>query len=584
MQIRQIKVSNFRGIKSLDWKPGSPFCCLIGPGDSGKSTVLDAVEAALSSRWFAFTEPDFLACDTTRPIVIEATIGELSKALKSDERLGLYVRGWTSAGELRDEPEDDDEPVLTVRLTVDASMEPVWELTCDRVDDPRTLSNRDRALFGLVRLAGEDARHLAWGQGSVLSRLTGDTHEASTRLAHAYKAARENAKLDEIESLAKAAKKAEEFAKGLGAYVEGSYEPGLELGRSGLSSGSIALHDDGVPLRLAGLGTRRLATLAIQKSAISEGAIVLVDEIENGLEPHRIIGAIAQLKADQDISAAADRPVGQVLMTTHSDVAIAETGPERLRVVQMTRPGRQATVLAPTALEPIRVLLRFTPRALFSKRILVTEGNTELGLLLGIREHWPARHAGKPIEQLGVAIAEGNGAQAPAMALTLQELGFQTAIFRDSDTALSPAEQASLAAASIQVFEYAGNLNTEQSIFGAAPDDLVQELLVYARSERGDDFIDNSLVAKITDLSVERVRDHFKGWHLFTTLDGSQLRTAIADVACGKPPPGKKDKKPWFKDQRIARGLAPMVWRIAEASPGSPLATTLNQAEAWLYA
>ena len=519
MQIRKIKVAHFRGIESLDWKPGSPFCCLIGPGDSGKSTVLDAVEAALSSRWFAFTEPDFLACDTTRPIVIEATVGELSKALKSDERLGLYVRGWTSAGELHDEPEDDDEPVLTVRLTVDASMEPVWELICDRVDDPRTLSNRDRALFGLVRLAGEDARHLAWGQGSVLSRLTGDTHEASARLAQAYKAARENAKLDEIESLANAAEKAEGFAKGLGAYVEGSYEPGLELGRSGLSSGSIALHDDGVPLRLAGLGTRRLATLAIQKSAISEGAIVLVDEIEHGLEPHRIIGAIAQLKADQEASVAAARPVGQVLMTTHSDVAVGETGPERLRVVQMTRPGRQAAVLAPTAPDPI--------------------------------------------------------AQAPAMALALHELGFQTAIFRDSDTTLSPAEQASLAAAGIQIFEYGGDLNTEQAIFGAASDDLVQELLNFAREERGNDAIDNNIDIKIPDLTLAVIRETFSAWELFSELDGPQLREAIAEVAV---------RKKWFKDQRIGRGLSPMVWRIAEAAPGSLLATALRQAEAWLYA
>lgn len=92
MQIRLLKVSNFRGISALDWKPGSPFCCLIGAGDSGKSTLLDAVEATLSSRWFSFTEPDFLSCDTSNPIVIEATIGELSRALKSDERLGLYIR------------------------------------------------------------------------------------------------------------------------------------------------------------------------------------------------------------------------------------------------------------------------------------------------------------------------------------------------------------------------------------------------------------------------------------------------------------------------------------------------------------
>lgn len=575
MQIRQIKVAHFRGVKFLNWNLDSSFCCLIGPGDSGKSTVLDAAEVALSSRWFAFTEPDFFACDTSSPIVIEATVGELSKALKSDARLGLYVRGWTSEGELRDEPEDDDEPVLTVRLTVDASMEPVWELICDRIDDPRTLSNRDRALFGLVRLAGEDVRHLAWGQGSVLSRLTGETHEASTRLAKAYMAARENAKLDEIESLANAAKKAEEFAKGLGAYVEGSYEPGLELGRSGLTSGSIALHDDGVPLRLAGLGTRRLATLAIQKSAIIEGAIVLVDEIEHGLEPHRIIGAISQLKTDQHESVAAGRPVGQVLMTTHSDVAIGEIGPGYLRVMQMNRPGRQGVVLAPTSPDSIRALMRFTPRALFARRILVTEGNTEIGMLLGIREHWSVRHLGKPIEQLGAAIADGNGAQVPAMALALHELGYKTAIFRDSDTSFLPAQQTLLDAAGIEVIEYGGGLNTEQAIFNAASDELVQELLSFARDERGDDFIDNNIDIKLPELTLAVIREKFSAWELFSEFGGIQLREAIAEVA---------DRKKWFKDQRIGRELSPIVWRIVEAAPESLLAIAIHQAETWLYA
>jgi len=584
MQIRQLKVTSFRGIAALDWKPDQSFCCLIGAGDSGKSTALDAVEAALSSRWFAFSEPDFLGCDTTKPIFIEATVGELSKALKSDERLGLYIRGWTATGEIRDEPEDDDEPVLTVRLTVDATMEPVWELVCDRVDDPRTLSNRDRALFGLVRLAGEDARHLAWGQGSVLSRLTGDTKEAAGRLAEAYRAARASAKLDEIESLAKAAELAEGFAKGLGAYVEGAYEPGLELGRSGLSSGSIALHDSGVPLRLAGLGTRRLATLAIQKSAIAEGAIVLVDEIEHGLEAHRIIGAIAQLKADQTKAKEAHKPVGQILMTTHSDVALAEAGADCLHVVQTLRPGRQTTIARPASPDPIRALMRFTPRALFARRILVTEGYTEIGLLLGLRESWPPRHANKPIEQMGVAIADGNGEQASSMALSLCSLGYVTAIYRDSDTTLSAESLAALAKAGIPIFEYGGGLNTEQAIFSVASDDLVQELLVYARAERGDDFIDNNLASKITDLSVEMIRDKFGDWEIFTALDGPQLRAAIADVACGKAAKDKKDKKPWFKDQRIGRGLAPMVWRIAVDAPASPLALALAQVEAWLYA
>jgi len=575
MQIRQLKIDNFRGIGALDWKPGKSFCCLIGPGDSGKSTVLDAIEAALSSRWFFFIEPDFLNCDTSHSIRVEVTVGELSRVLKSDERLGLYVRGWTTAGQLRDEPEDDDEPVLTVCLTVDATMEPVWQLVCDRIDDPRTLSNRDRALFGLVRLAGEDARHLAWGQGSILAKLTGETDEASSRLAAAYRAARASAKLDEIKELADAAELAERLAKGLGAYVGGSYKPGLELGRSGLSSGAIALHDDGVPLRLAGLGTRRLATLAIQKAAISEGAIVLIDEIEHGLEPHRIIGAIAQLMADQAKAHNDHNPAGQVLMTTHSDVTLAEVGADCLRVVQTVKPGRHTTLTKPLSPEPIQALMRFTPRALFARRILVTEGNTEVGILLGLRENWPARHAGKPIEQLGGAIADGNGEQACAIALALNSLGYLVAFYRDSDKALSAANQSALAAAGIMVMEYGGGLNTEQAIFSAASDDVVQEMLEFARAERGVDAVDNNLGIMIPDLTLPAIRGPFINWWIFSALDGQQLRQAIAEVA---------DRKRWFKDQRIGRGLAPAVWRIATEAPVSPLAQTLTQIEAWLYA
>lgn len=575
MQIRQLAIQNFRGICALDWKPGSPFCSLIGAGDSGKSTILDAVEAALSSRWFSFTESDFLDCDTTKSIVIEATTGELSRNLKSDERLGLYIRGWTAAGELRDEPEDDDEPVLTVRLTVDATMEPVWELVCDRIDEPRTLSTRDRALFGLVRLAGEDARHLAWGQGSVLARLTGDNKEAAGRLAEAYRSARANARLGEIDSLADAASRAEHFAKCLGAYVEGAYEPGLELGRAGLSSGSIALHDNGVPLRLAGLGTRRLATLAIQKSAIAEGAIVLVDEIEHGLEPHRIIGAISQLKADQALAASAGKPTGQILMTTHSDIALGEGGAESIRVVATGRPGRAASVSQASSPQLLKPLLRYLPRALFGRRILVTEGNTELGLLLGIREHWPQRHGGVPIEQLGSAIAEGNGAQAPAIALAVAALGYMVAVYRDSDSPLNAHEEAALAAAGIPVFEYGEGLNTEQAMFYAASDEVVQALLTFAREEHSADSVDSCLDSRITGLGVETIRRDFDTWELFAEINAFELREAIADVA---------HKKKWFKEQRLGRSVSPLAWRIAEEDPGSPLATALSQAEAWLYA
>jgi hypothetical protein len=575
MQIRHLKIKNFRGIAYMAWSPRDPFCCLIGAGDSGKSTILDAAEAALNSRWFSFSESDFLACDTSNNIEIEVTVGELSKALKSDDRFGLYIRGWTEVGALRDEPEGADEPVLTVRLSVDATLEPIWEMICDRVETARTISNRDRALFGLVRLAGDDARHLAWGQGSVLSRLTGDNSEAAARLSEAYRAARDSAQLDKIESLADAAKAAEQHAKALGAYVDGVYKPGLELGRSGISSGSIALHDDGVPLRLAGLGTRRLATLGIQKSAITEGAIILIDEIEHGLEPHRIIGAISQLKSDQDIAEMVGSPIGQVLMTTHSDIALGETGGSGLYVVNMSRPDRQTNLLSPGAPEPINALLRHTPRAMFARRILVTEGMTEVGMMTGIREKWPPRHKNKPIEQLGAAITDGNGHQACTLSLALANLGYTTALFRDSDVPLAPDTIAELTNARVPVFEYGNMLNTEQALFRVADDDNVQALLSFARHQRGDDTVNDNLAAQIPGLDRTNASIDFCEWATTFGKSGEALREIIAEVTV---------RKKWFKDQRIGRGLAPHAWSIAVANPESQFAKTLAAIEAWMYA
>ena len=575
MQIRKLEVWNFRGTSELTWIPEGNFCCLIGSGDSGKSTILDAIEAALSSKWFSFTEPDFLGCDTTKSIVIEATVGELSEHLKSDERFGLFIRGWSKTGEINDEPINDDEPVLTVRLTVDATMEPVWELVREETENTRTLSNRDRALFGTIRLAGEDVRHLAWGQSSVLSRLSGDTNEAALRLAEAYKAARSSAELDKITSLTDGAKLAEKYARELGAYVEGHYEPGLELGRSGLSSGSIALHDQGVPLRLSGLGSRRLATLAIQKSAIAEGAILLVDEIEHGLEPHRIIGAISQLKSTHIKALKDKKPVGQTIMTTHSDVALAEAGAESLRVVSTSRPERVTELRKPEAPSPIQELLRFTPRALLARKVLVTEGQTELGLLLALREFWPVAHNDIPVEQLSAAIADGNGSQAASIALSLHALGYSVALYRDSDIALRTDVLANLASKSIQIIEYGSDLKTEEAIFQSASSDNVQRILDFARLERGDDSINSNIQNHFTSLTLDTIRKPFSTWETEYPGNEEELSKGLAEVA---------DLKKWFKDQRVGRGLGPIVWDIANDAKGQPLELTLSAIETWLYA
>lgn len=569
MRVEQLTVKNFRGIKHLEWKlMGQSICCLIGVGDSAKTTVLDAVETALSPRWMTFNEADFHYANTAEDIEVEVTIGELSRALLSDGRFGLYLRGLSPSGELNDEPEDADTPVLTVRLSVDATMEPVWSLVCDRYPVPRILSNRDRAMFCLVRLAGDEARHLTWAQGSVLSKMTEANDETAQMLAHAYRSARQSANLGSIPELAQAAASAETAARSLGAYINQAYCPDLELGRGGFNSSSIALHDGSVPLRLAGLGTRRLATLAVQRSAISEGAIVLVDELEQGLEPHRVLGAMAQLKKWQQEAEKAHLAKGQILMTTHSDVVLAELPPPSLFIVSRS-PEAVAGIKHALASGDISRVLKGAPRALFARKILLCEGATELGMMLGLRERYPDRHHGVPIEQLGAAIVDGGGSAGPPLALALRALGYEVGLFRDSDRKLDAHFAAKLQAQGVRVIEYGGGLNTERAVFQSATDTQIDDLLDLVAGFISEPTLVDHLAKTFEGLDVDAC---FCDWDLVGVSPNLRLR--LSDLAA---------EKSWFKNAERGRAISALVMQIMDNPHVSPIGICLRTLESWLY-
>ena len=83
-RIRKIEIANFRGIRSLTWLPAPGINCLIGPGDNGKSTVLDAIDLCLGARRNAqFSDADFFNLVVKQPINISLTIGALDDALKN---------------------------------------------------------------------------------------------------------------------------------------------------------------------------------------------------------------------------------------------------------------------------------------------------------------------------------------------------------------------------------------------------------------------------------------------------------------------------------------------------------------------
>ena len=122
MQIRELTIERFRGINSLSLRPLSSVVCLLGPGDSTKTTILDAIELVLGSRWaVALTDTDFHGGNSAEPLTIRATVGQLPASLLKEDRYGLEIQGWHADEGLHDEPEPGDEPVLTIVFSADDS-------------------------------------------------------------------------------------------------------------------------------------------------------------------------------------------------------------------------------------------------------------------------------------------------------------------------------------------------------------------------------------------------------------------------------------------------------------------------------
>ena len=161
--------------------------------------------------------------------------------------------------------------------------------------------------------------HLGWRRGSVLNRVSEERADASAALAKAARDARA-AFGDQVQG---------QLGETLGIVAATAKELGIPLGENikamldthsvSFSGGTISLHDEsGVPLRGLGNGSTRLLIAGLQRKAAAQSSVILIDELEHGLESHRIIRLLGSLGAKET-----PLPL-QVFMTTHSPVALRE--------------------------------------------------------------------------------------------------------------------------------------------------------------------------------------------------------------------------------------------------------------------
>ncbi|PZR12941.1 MAG: ATP-dependent endonuclease [Azospirillum brasilense] len=429
-RIRAIEISNFRGIRHLAWHPSPGVNCLIGPGDSGKSTVLDAIDMCLGARRsLPLTDADFHGLDVAQPIVIMATLGDLDDPLRSMDSFGLYLRGFTDVIGVEDEPGKGCETVLTVRFEVGADLEPVWSLYSERASaqgQTRSLSWSDRVRLAPTRMgAGSDA-NLAWRRGSVLNRLTEEKADASAALLRAARDARARFGDERVNQLADALGIVDRTAAALGIPVGGGSQALLDAQSISFSGGTVSLHDDqGVPLRALGTGSTRLLVAGLQREAASTASMVIIDELEHGLEPHRVIRLLGSLGAKEPV------PPLQVFATTHSPVAVRELSGKQLFMVR--RSSGHLTIRDIGDGGDAQGAARSFPEAFLAAKVIVCEGASEVGLLRGLDIHL-AQNGQASLMAGGVALVDAAGEKnLYKRANPFLALGYRTLALRDDD-------------------------------------------------------------------------------------------------------------------------------------------------------
>lgn len=529
MKIRKIKIKNFRGVKELDWSlPNADIFCLIGKGDSCKSTILEAIRYAFHPQWnLTLSDSDFHQCKVADSIVIEVTIGALTEAFCSLDKYGHYLRGWDAVTlKLTDEPEDEHESVLTVRLTVDKDLEPKWVVVCDRHPDgvPFKQSDRNKVSVGLIGAYSE--KQLSWATGTALAKLT-EAQSLNELLANASRTARASLDGDRpvsLKNLDAAAEKSQEIAKLLGVPVSDAYKAHLDLASINLKVGGLALHDGDIPLRQLGLGSRRMLLCGIQKMGLEEGHITLFDEVEFGLEPHRITRLIKHIREDKR---------GQYFLTTHSPTVLRELTVKELYVVHSNGGVVQITSASKDGLEDIEVQgkIRSSTEAFLAKKVVVCEGATEVGFVRGFDDHQVGK--GKdPLSYHGVALLDARGAsKIKDLAKAFKSLGYDVLVLADADAEdqFSTADAAELTKLGVPVHVWSDKYSLEERAFQDLPWEIVLVSLKLAQNELGYPVYDQvrSRVQEAVDLDLEM-------WP-----ESAKLRTAIGSAA---------KNAGWFKD------------------------------------
>jgi putative ATP-dependent endonuclease of the OLD family len=540
-----LAIERFRGIKTLSWRPEKGLNVILGGGDVGKTTILDAIALLLNPTNFAnILDTDYYLRDVDAGFVIEAVFSLPPGTGVNNQLKPSWPWEWNGTEAVVPSADPDSaktgKPVYRLRVRGTEDLELVYEIVQpDGAAD--SLSVALRRSIGLVRLGGDDRndRDLRLVQGSALDRLLSDKGLRS-------RMASELAKSDVRENLTPDAKKAlEELDK---TFKNQSLPDGLNLSITGGQGPSIAAlvgltaQRAGVPLPLAswGAGTRRLSALAIAEQNQGESPVTLVDEVERGLEPYRQRALVEKLQASNS----------QAFVTTHSPSAISAASNAALWYVDHA--GNIGLLDASKTAKHRRT----DPDTFLSRLAIIGEGATEVGFVSALLE----KAIGPSLEQYGIHVSDGGGHETTLDLLEALAKGrLRFGGFADNENK-HPTRWGAVATGLDRLLFRWKSGTIEQNIIGAVPVEKIEALLTDPENDKTG--------ARLRTLAgrLGLTEKDFQSIKAIAT----DLKALIIEAASGTVPADKTAERKvyqghgqvWFKSISGGRELAAKVFSL----------------------
>lgn len=556
MQIRLLEIENFRGIKALTWLPSAGINFVLGAGDTGKSTLLDAIALVLSPQPSqAALEADYRNMDPSQPFRVKAVVGHLSDDFTA-RVFPAPLWGWDAAARvLRSGPDEQHQidPVAVIEVEGTADLELIHRIL-QPGNEPRILSVQARSAAGLwnVNTNRSPDTQLRMSRGSLLEAALGRDQMRAPAAAAVQGAA---GSLQVPEETTNVLKRLSDQMKDAGLDIQ---ELALSLipsvGQSPVQLLALVAKsaDGSIPLASYGRGSRQIAMVTLAAGEVHEAPIAVIDEIEAGLEPYRQRALVALVRN-------LVRDGGQAFMTTHSPAVLA-----RLSKGEAWRLRRQGD----HSIQPIRGhverLMHRDPEALLSRLPIVCEGATEVGVL----EYMFQALAGVDPATFGIHLVDAGGhRQALDFMKAFAEDGYQVGGLVDDESFSSGTRVAITALPSARLFIPPGGRCIECAVANALPTASLESLLeVPAASGVKPNMVDRlqAVSARLGQQTRLPIAEMVKSY------GEKKVREAIGEAATGSD---------WFKSVEAGHELA--AFMHANLRGDNEVMITIQKLTAW---